>query len=433
MLLKICSYCGKKTPIKNFCVFCGNPLSNINICPQCQSTIPINTTSCPFCTYPFTLEKFKITEKDSSHFNWIFTRYYFAILVIFLLSTYALTQILVGSIFLLLFPSEFFNDPIFSSTISLLIMLVSSTLLIIIIVKMLPFSLQEVSIERPHTFNRFLLLLILIVSISIIEIIVTLVDFGLNLINLDPSLSSPYDDYFTTPITILAFAFLAIIIGPVFEELVFRRFAISTMLKQYQSKSVAVCTSALIFSLAHTVTNLSVSLRYAILHLISTFILGIVLGIIFLRWGLKYAIVFHSGWNAFSLLVQILILSEAMQIIDLIIVLFICITTVFAFYSLVLFRTSLSGTSFRLVLPARNELRLVSENFLLIIIYEVILPFILLSPAQNIITAGFVFLYQFCGFFIGLKLITKEQRMSNPHPNNLIDLDAYYDDISSSE
>ncbi|UCG90364.1 MAG: CPBP family intramembrane metalloprotease, partial [Candidatus Heimdallarchaeota archaeon] len=243
--------------------------------------------------------------KDFSRLNWVLTNFRPAIFVIFLLSAYSLTQLVIGSAFLFLFPTNFFSDPTNYAFFSLIIMLLSSTLLIAIIMKWIPLSSQKKPLEENQIPLLFLLLIILILSVSIIEILVTFIDFGLDLINIAPSQSSPYDDFFITPLNILVFAILATTVGPIFEELVFRRFTISVMLKQCESKVLVVCMSALIFSLSHTATNLLESVRYAILHIIATFIIGIALGIIFLQWGLKYAIIFHSFWNFFSLIIQL--------------------------------------------------------------------------------------------------------------------------------
>jgi hypothetical protein len=368
--------------------------------------------------------------KDDSLLNWVLTNFRPAIFVIFLLSTYSLTQQVIGSAFLFLFPTNFFSDPINYAFFSLIIMLVSYTLLIAVIIKWIPLSFQKNHLEKtqiPHLF------LILILSVSIIEILVTLIDFGLDLINIAPSQSSPYDDFFITPLNILTFAILATTIGPIFEELVFRRFTISMMLKQCESRVLVVCMSALIFSLSHTATNLLVSLRYAILHIIATFIIGIALGIIFLQWGLKYAIIFHSFWNSFSLIIQLLIINDYVKIIDLIILLFIIITVIFTVFSLLLFQNSLSRVISELTLPRKNDILFIFANFILIITYDLFIPLILLSATQNILTAGLIILFQFCCFLLGLQLISKDQKMFNNSDINFLDLNSFYDDISSLE
>lgn len=271
------------------------------------------------------------------------------------------------------------------------------------------------------------------VSVSIIEILVSLTGIGLDLINVDPSLSSPYDDFFINPLNILTFTILATIIGPIFEELVYRHFTISTMLKQCQSKFFVVFTSALIFSLSHTAANLLESLRYAILHLIVTFSIGIVLGIIFLRWGLKYAIIFHSLWNIFSLIVELLIIFDGQELIDLILLVSMAITFILTVFFLFLFRSSLVRIIFKTKLPTKTEILFILANFSIIITYELLLPLLLLSTNQNLLTAGLIFFYQFCGFLVGLILINRKQKIVTNFNSNLLEGNDIYEDLSSLE
>lgn len=427
---QICPYCGKKTPVKIYCVYCGNRISDVTICHQCHSSVPINASSCPFCQHKIISSKFNGALKAFPKSAWIFTNFRSTIWVIFLLSTFTLTQLVIGSIFLFLLPADFLDDPVNYAFLSLMIMLASNTILIIIIMKGKPGSFWKKPLEMSRVQLIFLLFVILIVTVSTIEILATLIDFGLDLIGMDPSLSSPYDDFFLTPLNILMFTFLVTTIGPIFEELVFRRFTISMMLKQCQSRVLVVFTSALIFSLSHTAANLLESFRYAILHMVATFIIGIVLGIIFLRWGLRFAIIFHSIWNTFSLIVQLSIIYELSKIIDLMLVLFMVTTFIFIAYFFFKFRTSLRRIISEIILPTRTEFLLLFTNFILIITYELLLPLILLSEPQNILKSGFILFYQFCGFLIGLILINREHQISEDFKSDLQDFNSFIDDIS---
>ncbi len=429
---QICPYCSKKTPVKIYCVYCGNKLSDVTICHHCHSSIPINASSCPFCHYKIISSNINGALKTFPKPNWIFTNFRSTIWVIFLLSTFTLTQLVIGSVFLFLLPADFLSDPVNYTFFSLMIMLVSSTILIITIMKGKPGSFPKKPLEMNQIQLIVILIVILIVTISTIDILTTLIDFGLDLIGMDPSLSSPYDNFFLTPLNILIFAILVTTIGPIFEELVFRRFTISMMLKQCQSRVLVVFTSALIFSLSHTATNLLESFRYAILHMVATFIIGIILGIIFLRWGLKFAIIFHSIWNTFSLIVQLLIIYDLSKIIDLMLAFFMITTFIFIAYFFFKFRTSLRRTISDTVLPTKSEFLLLFTNFILIITYELFLPLILLSEPQNILKSGLILLYQLCGFLIGLILINREHKITD-FKSDLQDFNFFIDDISSLE
>ncbi|MFX0125761.1 MAG: type II CAAX prenyl endopeptidase Rce1 family protein, partial [Candidatus Hodarchaeota archaeon] len=394
MPFQFCPYCEKKTPIKLYCIHCGYELSNTTICQYCHKTIPINTYSCPFCRHNYPSSVLNKMLKGSSRLNLFFINFRLAILVIFLLSGYSLTQIFIGSFFQFIFTSIFFIDSIDSVLLSLIALLVSNTLLITIMLKWKPFIYQETPLKRSQFSLIFLLFLILIASISVIEVIVAFIDFGLDFIKINPSLSSPYDEFFNTPLNILTFTILITIFGPIFEELFFRRYTISVMLNQCESKFLAICTSALIFSLSHTATNVITSVRYAILHLFATFIIGIILGIIFLRWGLNQAILFHSLWNVYSLTVQLLINNGANKLVDLMFLSFILITIILIIYLFFRFRTLISSSNIpRINLPSRTVSRLISINLIAIITYELILPLILLSTPPSILTVGLTLLY----------------------------------------
>lgn len=332
---------------------------------------------------------------------------------------------LIGSIFVLVFPSAFFIDPIKLALLSLMVLLVSNALVIPILLKWKSFNYQPPLSKNSKYSPIFLLLLLLVASVSIIEIVVTIIDFGLNLIHVDPTLASPYDEYFNTPINLLGFMILITIFGPILEELIFRRYTISTILNQCQSKFLVICTSALIFSLSHTVTNLATSVRYAILHFFATFILGIILAIIFLRWGLKYAILFHSFWNFYSLIVQLLINDGAFQMVDLMISLSMIVTFFLAVPSIFRLQRVLDFLS-EVILPSRTIILFTSLNFLLIITYELIFPLILLIIPPDI-KAGLTFIYQACTFLVATILIDKENKRMKRFK---IDLNLLYNEVS---
>jgi len=422
---QICPYCEKKTPKKNFCIHCGHDLLNTTICPSCHTAIPINTFSCPFCNHNFSSSELNNELKNSVYLNLIFTKFRLGILVIFLLSVYSLTQMMIGSVFFLLFPANISIDPINQALLSLLVIMISNTILIVVLLKWKTFTLQLSLQERSFFSHILILLLLLITSISIIEIVITIIDFGLDLIHVDPTLVSPYDEYFSTPLNLLAFTILITILGPIFEELIFRRYTISIMLNHNSdSKFLVVCTSALIFSLSHTAINVIRSVRYAVLHMFATFILGMILAIIFLRWGLKYAIFFHSFWNAYSLIVQLLINDGALQLVDQIISLFVIITLILTTYLAFRSRSILGSLKLKVSLPSRPYL-LFFMNLILIITYELIIPLFLLSLPSSILTAGLTFLYQTCAFLLGVKLIDKGKKMTEGFNTNQLDFDAF--------
>ncbi len=416
----------------NFCLYCGRDLSNVTICPRCHALIPSNASSCPSCTYKNSGSQFDNSSKDASRLNRALDNFSPAILVIFLLSLYFFVQLIIGSVFLLILPFELVPNTSVFALFNLILMLVSNVILITIISKWLPFPFQKDPLIKNRNQILIFLVFYLIASISFIEILVTILDFGLDLIGVGPSQVSPYDDFLTNPLNIFFFSILAVFFGPIFEELIFRRFTISTMLKHCQSKGYVIFISALIFSLSHTSTDiLEGSFRYTILHIAVTFVLGLVLGTIFLQYGLRYAIAFHSFWNIFSLIIQILIINELLALVDLIVLLIMMITIIFIAFTIYQYRYSIKKSISKITFPHRTEFTSVSINFVLIITYELVLPLILLSTAQNIILIGIFLFFQFCGLLIGILLINNEQRKLYSFNQNRRNLNAFNDEFHS--
>lgn len=86
-----------------------------------------------------------------------------------------------------------------------------------------------------------------------------------------------------------AMILFAVIIAPIVEEFVFRGCILGNL--QRYGKSTALLMSALLFGIMHQ--NIHQAL--------STFFIGLVLGLIFMEYGLKYAILFHMLNNAAAL------------------------------------------------------------------------------------------------------------------------------------
>ncbi|MFX0184828.1 MAG: type II CAAX prenyl endopeptidase Rce1 family protein [Candidatus Hodarchaeota archaeon] len=411
---QFCPNCKKKTPTDNYCVFCGEILTNARLCSRCQASIPINTNYCPFCGHPNLSIPDQLTIKETPQINRYLVQFRAAVLIIFLLSAYSLAQFIIGSFMILFLPNETAIDSFEVDFISLVSMLLSSIFMIFLLTRWVPFSVHKNPPVKKNKMTIILLLVILIVSVSIIEVLVVIVDFGLDIIRMNPSHSSPYDAYFMNPINSLVFLLLAVIIGPILEELIFRRFTISLLSSYSQSKLVVLSISALIFGLTHTTADLlEGSLRYAILHLIATFCLGVILGIIFVTFNLKYAIIFHSLWNIFSFITQILVINGYIDLVDSILLFFIVITVFLACITLFWYKSSLLETIKGTTVPTSREFFSICLNFILIIVYQVLLPLILFSYNLNIITAGIIFFIQVIGVLLGIVFIDREKKIKS--------------------
>ena len=82
--------------------------------------------------------------------------------------------------------------------------------MIFFLTRWIPFSFQKDPPVKNNVATVILLLVILIASVSIIEIVIILADFGLDIIQLSPSRSSPYDSYFMNPINSIIFLLLVV-------------------------------------------------------------------------------------------------------------------------------------------------------------------------------------------------------------------------------
>ena len=125
----------------------------------------------------------------------------------------------------------------------------------------------------------------------------------------------------------------------------------------------------------------------------------------------------------------ILIINDLLALVDLIVLLFMTIAIIFTAFTVYQYRSSIKRSISKITLPSSSEFTSVSINFVLIITYELFLPLILLSTAQNILSIGIVMFYQFCGLLIGILLINNEQRKSYSFKQNLRNLKSLNDEI----
>jgi membrane protease YdiL (CAAX protease family) len=141
--------------------------------------------------------------------------------------------------------------------------------------------------------------------LSFLELTLTFLNYFFDQLSIPPSFSSPYDDYLGNPSNAIIFAFLVMCIGPIFEEIVFRKHVSYFLESNISSKLFVIFLTGVIFSLNHLPADLlNGSFRFTLEHLYVVFILGLVLGVIYYNYGLFYSILFHSLWNSFTFLTQ---------------------------------------------------------------------------------------------------------------------------------
>jgi membrane protease YdiL (CAAX protease family) len=252
-----------------------------------------------------------------------------------------------------------------------------------------------------------------LVSIPFLEISLTVIDFFLDLLKIPPITSSPYDEYFADPIITSFFALLVILIGPIFEEIIFRKQIFGILEHSSSSKLNIIITSSIIFTLTHLPADLvNGSLRYTFEHLFVIFFLGIVLGTIFNLYGLKYAILFHSLWNSMELVFQLDIISEnfpdlfyILLILGFLIIGFVIILTLFS-YDIVNFLTKNAKKSKNSVINTKIPF---FTNLLVLLVYEVVIA-VLIYNGQNYISQGLLLVLHVLGIILGFLIFEYESR-----------------------
>ncbi|MHA1500452.1 MAG: lysostaphin resistance A-like protein [Candidatus Heimdallarchaeota archaeon] len=117
----------------------------------------------------------------------------------------------------------------------------------------------------------------------------------------DFTVASPYNFLSSdNPYVILIASILVIVVAPIVEEMFYRWTIVST-LKKGMNTSATVLFSAFIFALAHSATNLAYSFYFFIIHFITTFIIGAILGFVYLKTKkVIVTILLHAVWNAIT-------------------------------------------------------------------------------------------------------------------------------------
>ena len=114
----------------------------------------------------------------------------------------------------------------------------------------------------------------------------------------DLVVETPYDFFNSNNIGVLIFATFVVSFGaPIVEEL-FYRWAMIDTLKKGMNKFATIIFASLIFAFAHSAADLSYSFYYFIIHFIGTFLIGLILGAIYLQTKKVLLTIFlHSIWN----------------------------------------------------------------------------------------------------------------------------------------
>ncbi len=407
-----CPHCGKKTPLNQYCAYCGKLIQDTYLCSKCNASISINENKCMSCGFEVNHFDSIVEPRIFSRLDWMLTKFKPAILLIFLITTNLILQLAISIIFYFFFPGELHSESNTISELSLLFIIITGNIFMIgLMVKILPFYEKMETIGKKNSFSYFKLIIVLISAITIIEILTTIINLILDFIGISSLQKTPYDDFFGDPITIIVFTFLIVSVGPIFEELLYRKYTISIMSELTNSKTLIIIVSALIFAISHTAADIMEgSLRYALLHSFAVIILGIILGIIYNYWGLRGAIIFHSLWNFFSLIAQLLVNNSLISLLDLILSIFVGISILSSIVTIYTIRRQIKRLFQKISVPTLNDSVFILSNFSIIIIYLFMHAFVQIFFEQNIITAIILLLLNTGGIIIGIILINKENQ-----------------------
>jgi len=160
--------------------------------------------------------------------------------------------------------------------------------------------------------------------------------------------SSVYDQFQTGLMLQVAFLIVATIFAPIFEELLFRRVLLTSLLKLDYHPAYAISVSAFIFGLAHSLGDITGgSLVIAGLHLVSTTTIGIALGVIYVKTkNVIYPMIFHALNNGSSSALSLLSFTAKTYpiISNLLVIVILLIFGLFLLYGLYKFVTTLKPT-----------------------------------------------------------------------------------------
>ena len=418
-----CPSCGKKTPISNYCAFCGEKITDNPICNKCGNLISIDISECPYCLTPLDEKSFLPQVTLDPWYIQYLQPFKSSLAIVLLLSSYSILQLTLGLVLTIFIPQSTIGDSQTITSLNLIIVILSNLFFIFILTRRSLLLMRDTQKPKISLEGIKLVFLLFFFSILFLEISLIVFEILLDFFSVPPVHSSPYDEYFSSTLNSFLFALLVSIIAPIFEEVLFRQQVLFFLEEIVESKAVLVSIGGIIFSLNHLAADLiNGSLRYTIEHLYVVLVLGIVLGVVFYRFGLVYSIILHSLWNMFSFLIQMeQQFPEIIYLFNLVLVISLSI----AFLSLVFFiynfrekiytiRSHL-GENFSL---NYNWISLL-QNVGLIISYEIITA-ILLAIDQDIVSVMVFLSIQVLSIILGIQIINFNQRRMKIQKKELI-------------
>lgn len=228
--------------------------------------------------------------------------------------------------------------PIISSvttdTSNLILNILHNVILIIIIYLRNQKKIKEKIVFDQSILDYFVYLKVIFLTVfayQVVNLIILLLENLFSLFDPNFTLISPYDSFLSNTIDILLFGVLVLSFGPIFEELLYR-----FITKQYSDSKIKysyIIFSSIIFASIHLPANLlNGSIYYTIFHFFVAFSLGILLVIVYDKFGLIPAILFHSIWNGINLISQIISIGNDVRLIAIFDISTMCIMIIVSLY-----------------------------------------------------------------------------------------------------
>ncbi len=321
-----------------FCTNCGykitsSPKPNTLVCHRCSFSNPINFKYCANCGVALILSRVVKTEEKQLPTS---RQYYLEsdgvipkekggvfrqllpAFFIFMLSSLGLIAY-IGA-FLLLYSLGLYNED--NDSLNMLFQIIATLVPTIALTNtyvLSRFGLTKDSIGLTNeldpqlTIRAYLIMTLLVVIVAItLQVILTMF---LTLIGSEPEQVTPYPSIGTKdPGFLLLWILAAVIIGPIYEEILARGYLIPLLEKRGCSPIVAILGSSIIFSGLHLQADLLTmvedgttvgAIEFPLSHGVSTFIIGCVFGIVYYASGrsLKTTIVLHMINNGVATII----------------------------------------------------------------------------------------------------------------------------------
>ncbi|MFX0067153.1 MAG: type II CAAX prenyl endopeptidase Rce1 family protein [Candidatus Hermodarchaeota archaeon] len=385
--MRTCPRCNKEVfEGQKFCGYCGIELGTSSqiICPRCGRSNSA-TKFCIYCGVSFTAPPRTITSSDS-WFSRFREKNLPGLVFSLIFSLITLSAIPIG-LAMVPFMGGTLEAVVSLETEFTLITTILAELLaigvILILIYRFRIGIDHLKWKSKESLNLSKPLILFFVASGFLTIgsliLGIILDVIFNFLQLSTTASSPYDTLFSfsNPIVIILTFLAAVIMAPIFEEILFRGYLLPVLQEKLKmGPFAAVLLSSLFFAAIHVQADLASSLYFTLLHFFGTFTLGVVLGFIYVQTeDIRPVIFFHAFNNLVALSFEVFLIlpfSEFFGLLDLILSLFsigvLGVYALFKRYQIIsFFKNILQGLKETLTVPAFS-------NTLMVVIISLLIP-----------------------------------------------------------